>query len=193
MSPDAARYAHDLNAIEVLIGSAETVLPALPGCSYDLVTMWHVLEHLHDPLATLSQCRRVLKPGGVLMVEVPNVSSLCSGIFRSYWAPLEAPRHLYQFTSATLRTLLVTAGFQVRRLRGIASPQNMCASLNLALAEWAGRHSTVASVYLSHPVQMAVAFPAEWLLAIARLSCELSAVAIRPGESSHDVQHPINP
>jgi SAM-dependent methyltransferase len=177
ISEDAARHARELNDIAVRVGSAEMILPDLPDRSFDLVTMWHVLEHLHDPRAVLSQVARVLRPDGLLMLEVPNFAGACSRVFRSSWAPLEPPRHLFQFTPASLSALLGGAGLRVARLRGIASPQNLCASVRLSLERTAGRPSTIASVYFSPPWLMAAAYPVEWLLTHARLSGELSAVA----------------
>jgi SAM-dependent methyltransferase len=178
-SAEAARHARTLNGLDVRVGCAEVTLPELADESFDLVTLWHVLEHLYDPARVLAHIRRLLKPGGLLMLEVPNFSSVCSRLFQSYWAPLESPRHLFQFTPKTLKALLQKNGFQVDRVRGIASPQNLCASVNLAAQQWRGRPSSLTSVYGSLPVVMAAAFPAEWMLAHARLSCELSAVARR--------------
>jgi SAM-dependent methyltransferase len=178
-SEEAARFARELNGLDVRLGSAETVLPGLPDGSYDLVTLWHVLEHVYDPVGVLTHICRLLKPGGLLMLEVPNFSSACSVIFRSYWPPLESPRHLFQFTPRTLEALLTKIGFEIKHVRGIASPQNMCASVNLTAQRWLGRASSLASVYGTSPGLMAAALPAEWLLSHVRLSCELSAVARR--------------
>ena len=178
-SDEAARHARELNGLDVRVGSAESILPELAGESFDLVTLWHVLEHVYDPVGVLTQIRRLLKPGGLLMLEVPNFASACSVMFRWSWAPLESPRHLFQFTPGTLTVLLTKIGFHVDRLRGIASPQNMCASVNLTGQRWFGRPSSIGSVHGTLPVVMAAAFPAEWLLAHVRLSCELSAVARR--------------
>ena len=79
--------------------------------SFDVVTMSHVFEHVHDPVALLEFCKRVLKPGGRLILVTPNNESLLHNIYRKNWKPLEPPRHLYLFNSATLATLAKRAGF----------------------------------------------------------------------------------
>lgn len=77
--------------------------------SFDVVTMWDVLEHLYNPLATLVEVQRILKPGGLFIGSVPNGESLDARIFGRYWAGLDFPRHLYVFSSSTLTSLLKKA------------------------------------------------------------------------------------
>ena len=73
ISPEAARAASRLLGVEVFCG--ELASARLESDRFDLVTLWHVLEHVADPSATLSECARVLSPGGVMVVAVPNVES----------------------------------------------------------------------------------------------------------------------
>src|SRR5262249_35997034 len=80
--------------------------PALGPSSLDVVTMWHVLEHLPDPLHTLRHAREVLAPAGKLCVEVPALDSWAYRVFGPDWFGLELPRHLTHFTSDTLRAML---------------------------------------------------------------------------------------
>lgn len=92
------------------------------GC-FGAVTMLHVLEHLPDPVATLTQLRRTLRPGGRLLVEVPNAGSV-----DALWPPvrplvLDLPLHLHHFTPATLTAVVARAGFEpldVRRFNPLA-------------------------------------------------------------------------
>ncbi len=104
----------------------ELGLPALAGdlgslglaaSSFDVVTMRQSLEHVHDPLEVLRQARRLLVPGGKLIVSVPNIDSLPFRWFGPAWFGLDLPRHLTHFTPATLRRMVVEAGFQAGRLR----------------------------------------------------------------------------
>jgi 2-polyprenyl-3-methyl-5-hydroxy-6-metoxy-1,4-benzoquinol methylase len=90
--------------------------PELDGSSFDLVTMRQSLEHVHDPLEVLRQARRLLVPGGTLMVWVPNIDSLPFRWFGPAWYGLDLPRHLAHFTPSTLRRMVVEAGFQAERL-----------------------------------------------------------------------------
>ena len=77
---------------------------------FDVITLSHVLEHLHDPKGVLQACHRLLKPGGQLWLETPNIDSLGHRQYGRNWRGLEPPRHLVLFNprSLTLRALLRT-------------------------------------------------------------------------------------
>lgn len=81
--------------------------------SFDVVTLNNVLEHLYDPLGTLKEVRRVLRPDGVLIITVPNIDSLGFKIFKKKWYPLQPPIHLYHFTPVILSSMLNTVGFTI--------------------------------------------------------------------------------
>lgn len=88
----------------------------LSGCgfgegSFDVITMWHVLEHMPDPLATLEAALSLLKPGGFIFVAVPDCSSWAARLFGRHWAGYDAPRHLQNFPAGTLKKTLTRAGF----------------------------------------------------------------------------------
>jgi SAM-dependent methyltransferase len=87
-------------------GTAE----ALRDSAYDVVTMNHVIEHVHDPVAALADCRRSLRPGGSLWLATPNIGSLGYTLFGSAWYGLDAPRHLTVF-SEPVNGALTAAGF----------------------------------------------------------------------------------
>ncbi|OIQ89305.1 putative S-adenosylmethionine-dependent methyltransferase [mine drainage metagenome] len=86
---------------------------ALPANSFDVITMSQVIEHLYDPLATLRECLRILKPGGLLVLTTPNTLSLCAAEFGAFWRGWEAPRHLHLFSVDSLHRLTQRAGFDV--------------------------------------------------------------------------------
>ncbi len=86
--------------------------PELRPASFDLVTMRHSLEHVHDPVETLRQAFRLLAPGGKLMVWVPNIESLPFRWFGPAWFGLDLPRHLTHFAPSTLRRMVSEAGFE---------------------------------------------------------------------------------
>ncbi len=90
--------------------------PALDDCSFDVVTMWQALEHVHQPLEILRSAHRVLAPGGQLIVAVPNIDSLAFRWFGSAWNGLDLPRHLVHFSPWTLRLMLHRAGFGMGRI-----------------------------------------------------------------------------
>jgi 2-polyprenyl-3-methyl-5-hydroxy-6-metoxy-1,4-benzoquinol methylase len=88
--------------------------------SFDAVSMNHVIEHVFDPLAVLTEISRILKVGGKLVLVTPNARSWGHARFGEDWRGLEAPRHLHLFTVAALRNLVVQAGLRVVTARTVA-------------------------------------------------------------------------
>ncbi|NOT63036.1 MAG: class I SAM-dependent methyltransferase [Acidobacteria bacterium] len=86
-----------------------------PSYFFDVVTMWHVLEHLSDPLSALHKAKKILKDDGLLVIEVPNSDCLTFHLFKTHWTPLGIPWHFQHFTPKTLSSILSTAGFTVTR------------------------------------------------------------------------------
>jgi 2-polyprenyl-3-methyl-5-hydroxy-6-metoxy-1,4-benzoquinol methylase len=78
--------------------------------SFDVLTMSHVLEHVHDPVELLRECFRILKPQGQLVVLTPNSESRGHLSFRGAWFGLEPPRHLHLFNQQNLKTTLMRSG-----------------------------------------------------------------------------------
>jgi len=82
---------------------------------FDVVTFWSALEHTNEPRASLVEARRILKPGGTLIVQVPNAASYQARWFGGDWFALDVPRHRYHFTPTTLARLLDETGYEVYR------------------------------------------------------------------------------
>jgi 2-polyprenyl-3-methyl-5-hydroxy-6-metoxy-1,4-benzoquinol methylase len=80
---------------------------------FDLVTMWHFLEHDYDPMRSLRTARRVLKPGGTLVIEVPRLDSRTFGWFGDRWPGLQAPQHTVLLDKSHLLQMVRTAGLEV--------------------------------------------------------------------------------
>lgn len=91
---------------------ATTELGSLPAASFHVVTMWHVFEHMADPRETLREVFRLLRPGGSLIVEVPNFGSWQARMGPRYWFHLDVPRHLLHFERPTLAAMLVAEGLE---------------------------------------------------------------------------------
>ena len=107
----AADVARELYGVRVAVGTLQEA--KLPAQSFDAVTLSHVIEHVVDPIGLLTECARVLKPGGKLVVLTPNVKSLAHEIFRDSWRGLEPPRHLHLFSMDTLQAAAERAKLQV--------------------------------------------------------------------------------
>jgi SAM-dependent methyltransferase len=117
----------------LVVATAETA--SLPNGAFDLVTMSHVLEHLHDPRRVLAKVHGWLRPGGLLRIWVPNIASIESRIFGRLWFGLDVPRHLYHFDQRSLRHLLVETGFKVERIVPQCQGFSFGASLQHAVIE----------------------------------------------------------
>lgn len=88
-----------------------------PSASFDVVRFWHSLEHVRSPRAYLTEARRILRPGGRVLIGVPNFVSLLSRVTRGRWFYLDVPRHLWHFDRSSLRRLLSACGFVTERIR----------------------------------------------------------------------------
>ena len=91
-----------------------------PGDSFDAVVASHVIEHVHDPLSMLRECRRILKPGGKLVVLTPNYLGLQHRWLGTAWAGIDCPRHLFLFSRRSLGRGCEIAGLRVVALRTTA-------------------------------------------------------------------------
>lgn len=111
LTPSAVRYARERFGLAVYEGMLEDAELA-PG-SFDAVTYWDVLEHVYSPAATLARTAELLRPGGIVAINVPNWDSPERQLFGRHWQGYDPPRHLYVFTRATLGALLDRAGFEV--------------------------------------------------------------------------------
>lgn len=109
-SPDAARRARDDLGLDVRAEELDEIVAE--GASFDAVVFWHVAEHVHDPAEALCDIARLLRPGGVLLVGVPNFGSLEARYAGAGWFHLDVPRHLFHFTPETLGHLLAEAGLE---------------------------------------------------------------------------------
>jgi SAM-dependent methyltransferase len=111
LSEDAAAYARDHRRLPVIAQPLEEI--GLPSNEFDLVILWHVLEHVPSPRDTIREAARILKPGGTLLVAVPNFGSWEARWSRDKWFHLDVPRHLTHFTPRTLNRVLEEAGVPI--------------------------------------------------------------------------------
>jgi len=77
----------------------------IPSHSKDVITMWHVLEHVPDLEAQIAELKRILKPDGVLVVAVPNYKSYDAQFYGIFWAAYDVPRHLWHFSKASIKKI----------------------------------------------------------------------------------------
>jgi len=91
----------------------------LPSSSFDAITMWHVLEHVHDLQGYIAQLRSLLKEDGKLFIAVPNYTSKDAAIYKEYWAAYDVPRHLYHFSPQSMKTLVEKHGMKIKTYKAM--------------------------------------------------------------------------
>ncbi|MBL7742880.1 MAG: class I SAM-dependent methyltransferase [Chitinophagaceae bacterium] len=107
---DARKVANDLYQLD--LGDTNEFYQ-LRSASFDAITMWHVLEHVHDLSAYIQQLRNILKDNGRLLVAVPNYTSFDAKSYGEYWAAYDVPRHLYHFSPRSVQVLMEKHGLRV--------------------------------------------------------------------------------
>lgn len=122
LSPESARRASPDGSLKVHIGEVASL--AFQGGTYRAVTLWHVLEHLREPLAALRTARAALQPDGKLFLSLPNVGSVQAKRYGKHWFHRDPPRHLWHFGVGTLAALLQEAGFRPLRWWHFSLEQN---------------------------------------------------------------------
>ena len=141
--------------------------PPFPHTSFSVVRMWHVLEHVRNPQLVLAAARRLLMPGGELILGIPNADGLYRQCFGRRWAGWDLPRHLGHFSPRTIRQLLEHEGFRVTLLR--------CSSVGTGAASLVTVHP-----WFNHP---AIRYPlvlVDLLLDLLGLGDALEVIAEAP-------------
>jgi SAM-dependent methyltransferase len=109
-SDDACRFAREALKIPVRVGLVHDL--NFPDGSFDVVVMWHVLEHVSDPRTTLAEVSRILRPGGIFLVGVPDFGSPEARLTKAGWFHLDVPRHLSHHTRSSLEKSLADASLR---------------------------------------------------------------------------------
>ncbi len=125
----------------------EPELNNLPPKSFDVITMWHVMEHVPHLRERVNKLHELLKDDGVLFVAVPNRSSHDAAYYKENWAAYDVPRHLWHFRAQDMRALMNGSGFEVKRILpmkfdsyyvSMLSEKYKTGSSNLIAAVWRG-------------------------------------------------------
>lgn len=112
-SNEASQFARNTYLLDVQTGSInEENLKQLDG-PFDVITMWHVLEHVHLPVNALTMLRQHLSEDGLLLIALPNISSFDARVYKRDWVALDVPRHLLHFTPESLEPLLAKSGMEI--------------------------------------------------------------------------------
>jgi ubiquinone/menaquinone biosynthesis C-methylase UbiE len=94
-------------------------IDALPSGSFDCITLWHVLEHFHEPFKYMNEILRLLKPQGFCFIALPNSSSFDCEHYGKEWAAYDVPRHLWHFNPSTFSLFASKNGVSVTETRNL--------------------------------------------------------------------------
>jgi 2-polyprenyl-3-methyl-5-hydroxy-6-metoxy-1,4-benzoquinol methylase len=123
--------------------------------SFDVITMWHVLEHVYDPEQQIRELRRLLKADGVIIVAVPNFRSFDASHYREFWAAYDVPRHLWHFSRTAIWKLFAAENLRVRDVLpmkfdayyvSLLSEKYKTGTMNPVKAAWIGFMSNLKAV-----------------------------------------------
>lgn len=156
---------------ELEVHHGEIYQPSLQPGSYDVVTLWHVLEHLTDPHRVARRLCELVRPGGWLLIAVPRFDSHQARLFRSHWFALDVPRHQHHYSARSLHQLLQDNGFIVENCvffsRKTSAHQVKHSLLKWSEARWGNR----LPYYLLKPFALASTFLEGWLSQYSALAC----------------------
>jgi 2-polyprenyl-3-methyl-5-hydroxy-6-metoxy-1,4-benzoquinol methylase len=114
VSDDAINYVKNKFGYDV---KNESELDNLKTNSFDVITQWHVLEHVHFLNKRIAQLNKLLKQNGTLFIAVPNSNSWDAKKYKEYWDGYDVPRHLYHFNKKSFKTLIEKNGFEIIETR----------------------------------------------------------------------------
>jgi 2-polyprenyl-3-methyl-5-hydroxy-6-metoxy-1,4-benzoquinol methylase len=114
-SHEAAKVARTENGVRVIVGSLQQA--GFASSSFDIVTLFHVMEHVTNPREILTEVSRILRPNGAMVLQVPNIDSWQFKAFGAKWYGLDIPRHLIDYSQQGMLKLLDDAGFIVHRIK----------------------------------------------------------------------------
>ncbi len=146
---DARSVARALHNIEL---EESNHLFSLAGESFDAITMWHVLEHVHELNGYITQLKALLARNGKLIIAVPNYTSYDAAAYKAYWAAYDVPRHLYHFSPKSIKMLVEKHGLKLTAVRpmwfdsfyvSLLSSKYKNGSTNWVGAAWTGFVSNV--------------------------------------------------
>ena len=149
--PSAAQFARERLQVRGITGGIE-VLDQLHE-KFEVITLWHVLEHLYQPKEALQKLKSMLSDEGVLIIAVPNVEGIDAKVYAEHWVALDTPRHVQHFTLRTLQEMAAKTGLKLLRSQQLP----LDAFFNTLMSE--RRHASLAqSSPLLWPLRMARSF-----------------------------------
>ena len=154
----ASNFARDTLGLDIITGD---IFDVPQDNTYAAISFWDVLEHTHSPQKVLKRANALLEANGLLAINVPNWASWERKFFKSKWIALDAPRHLYHFSPATLQNMLEKCGFEVVSLQTKALVMSPASNILRAFGDTAFRGGqTKSSITSEAEANTAVSPPA---------------------------------
>jgi 2-polyprenyl-3-methyl-5-hydroxy-6-metoxy-1,4-benzoquinol methylase len=116
IEPDKTAREKALELYGIHLEAAEKIY-SLPSGSFDAITLWHVLEHVHELHKYVAQLKNLLSREGKLFIAVPNYTCADEKIYDKYWAAYDVPRHLYHFSPKAMEKLLTIHGLKIEKMK----------------------------------------------------------------------------
>lgn len=157
---------------------------SLPAGAFDVITMFDVLEHVPDPGAFLDGARRLLKPGGLLVVQSPNFSSLMARLTGERWSWLTPPDHLYHFSPGIMIRFLLSHGFKARLSRTWEPARDFCDNVILAWAEGGPAARAAAKLLRLPGLARLAAAGLQWAWQLAGRGGLIEVYALKAGDAA---------
>jgi SAM-dependent methyltransferase len=187
-SPLAAQYAQQRFGLDVVQDSFESA--GLDNNIFDVVTLWDVFEHVSNPLQTIQKIWDVLKPGGLLVINLPNPESWDRYMFGKYWAGWDVPRHYQLFTRKLLVEYLERAGFKVLEVQSFTGSHGVLVlNIQFWLADWKGPEiikKNLIPIVRSIPARV-VTYPFFWLISRLNKSATMTLFAQKKENKTENV------
>lgn len=151
-SPDARKMAVENYNLDI---KEEAEINNLETESFDVITMWHVLEHVPKLNERIEDLKRLIKPNGIIIIAVPNCTSLDAKIYKKNWAAYDVPRHLYHFSPKDIDTIFKNHGLKVFRTLpmifdsfyvSMLSEKIKTGKSNIIRALWNGLRSNISAI-----------------------------------------------
>ncbi|MCK5825256.1 MAG: class I SAM-dependent methyltransferase [Ichthyobacteriaceae bacterium] len=136
--------------------STDLSLNSFADNSFDVVTMWHVLEHRFDVMETVAHLKRIAKPGGLIIIALPNYKSYDAKYYKQYWGAFDVPRHLFHFSKKTIEIILSKNNLNLTKVHpmwfdsfyvSMISEKNKTGKMNPIKAVFIGLISNIKAIY----------------------------------------------
>lgn len=143
-SPEARVIAtrHNLTVVERL--------EKLPDIKFNVITLWHVLEHIYDLKGTIQELKNRLTENGIIFIAVPNWQSFDSTYYKDQWAGYDVPRHVWHFSKTTMALLLKNAGLRIKKI----IPMKLDAYYVSLLSEKYAQNGNLSLVHTLHAITL---------------------------------------